>query len=77
MVTGGSHNGWNEATGYTDHAELMAYVRKMKPEFVDYVRRDSLEAAAANPTGRKAGYYTDLAHYCAMRMGGKLKGGAN
>lgn len=63
-------NGWNETTGTTDHTQLMRYVRKLSHAALTYVRRDSHEAMLANPAGRKAGYYADLASYCGMRLNG-------
>lgn len=60
--------GWDQSTGTTDHAALMAYVAGLDDAALAHVKQDSVAAAAAMPDGIKAGYYIDTAHYCGMQQ---------
>ena len=61
-------NGWCEQTGNTCHTRLMRDVGSLSIDSLVFVRDDCIEAANTLPTGRKAGHYTDMAHYCSMRL---------
>lgn len=60
--------GWCQETGLTCHTTLMRYVSHIAVESLAFVRDDCRAAVEALPEGRKAGHYTDTAHYCSMRL---------
>ena len=51
-----------------DHGAYQAKVKKMSVPELMWTIKDAKEAMDANPTGKKAGYYADEVHYCAMEL---------
>ena len=60
--------GWCPTTGLTNHTILMAYVATLSRSALKFTRTDCHNAVKAMPESRKAGHYTDTAHYCSMEL---------
>jgi len=53
---------------HIDHAAYAKSLRTKTEAELRYIIKDAGEAAAANPTGHKAGYYQDEVHYAAAEL---------
>ncbi len=50
------------------HTRTMAQFKDKSSASLRYIRQDALEAARANPNGKKAGQYEDEVHYASMEL---------
>ena len=51
-----------------DHREYPKSLKSKTDDSLRYIIKDAKEAMAANPNGRKAGYYADEVNYAAMEL---------
>lgn len=61
-------DGWNQDNESTNHTKAMNYVRNLSDDEARFVMLDCQAAIKANPENKKAGHYTDIALYCAMKL---------
>lgn len=55
------------------HTKTMASFKDKSNDSLKYIQQDAATAAKANPTGKKAGQYTDEVHYTSMELRAREK----